>query len=544
MNYFVTGGTGFIGHFLIPKILDRGGNVFLLVRKNSLHKVDELREYCGAGSDQIIAVEGDLREKNLGVGKAWIAGHEGFIDHFMHLAAIYDITADAESQRLTNVEGTAQAIALSKALKAGCFHLVSSIAAAGLYKGTFTEDMFEEATGLDNPYFATKHESEGLVRKEKRMPWRIYRPGMVVGHSETGQMDKIDGPYYFFETVRNISKVVPDGFPLLMTKAGRINVVPVDFVANAIDHLAHLPDQNHQCFYITDPNGIRVGDLLKCLLKISGGGNLRSLDLPLFDAASEKAGNVVAKITPIKKLSEKLMDRMGVPAEVLAYINYPTHYDNAQTTALLAEGGVECPPFQDYAQVIWDYWLNFLRDEPEPVSREMSTLFDKVVGKPSVAALRRAIEGKVVVVTGATSGIGKECALRLAQAGADVVLVARTLEKLDETLLEIEQLGGEATAYSCDVSEPEQCDSLVEAVLENHGHVDVLINNAGRSIRRSVRYSYDRFHDFERTMQLNYFGALRLITGFLPSMEERKTGQIINVSSIGVLTSPPRFSAY
>ncbi|MBT8151383.1 MAG: SDR family oxidoreductase, partial [Gammaproteobacteria bacterium] len=435
-------------------------------------------------------------------------------------------------------------IALSKALKAGCFHLVSSIAAAGLYKGTFTEDMFEEATGLDNPYFATKHESEGLVRKEKRMPWRIYRPGMVVGHSETGQMDKIDGPYYFFETVRNISKVVPDGFPLLMTKAGRINVVPVDFVANAIDHLAHLPDQNHQCFYITDPNGIRVGDLLKCLLKISGGGNLRSLDLPLFDAASEKAGNVVAKITPIKKLSEKLMDRMGVPAEVLAYINYPTHYDNAQTTALLAEGGVECPPFQDYAQVIWDYWLNFLRDEPEPVSREMSTLFDKVVGKPSVAALRRAIEGKVVVVTGATSGIGKECALRLAQAGADVVLVARTLEKLDETLLEIEQLGGEATAYSCDVSEPEQCDSLVEAVLENHGHVDVLINNAGRSIRRSVRYSYDRFHDFERTMQLNYFGALRLITGFLPSMEERKTGQIINVSSIGVLTSPPRFSAY
>ncbi|MBT8151117.1 MAG: SDR family oxidoreductase, partial [Gammaproteobacteria bacterium] len=104
MNYFVTGGTGFIGHFLIPKILDRGGNVFLLVRKNSLHKVDELREYCGAGSDQIIAVEGDLREKNLGVGKAWIAGHEGFIDHFMHLAAIYDITADAESQRLTNVE--------------------------------------------------------------------------------------------------------------------------------------------------------------------------------------------------------------------------------------------------------------------------------------------------------------------------------------------------------------------------------------------------------------------------------------------------------
>nr|WHW29721.1 putative oxidoreductase, short-chain dehydrogenase/reductase family [uncultured bacterium] len=544
MNYFVTGGTGFIGHFLIPKILDRGGKVYLLVRKNSLHKVDTLREYCGAGSDQIIAVEGDLREKKLGVSKAWITKHAGTIDHFMHLAAIYDITADAESQRLTNVEGTAQAVALSKALKAGCFHLVSSIAAAGLYKGTFTEEMFEEATGLDNPYFLTKHESEGLVRNEKNMPWRIYRPGMVVGHSETGQMDKIDGPYYFFETVRNISKVVPEGFPLLMTKAGRINIVPVDFVASAIDHLAHLPDQNHRCFYITDPNGIRVGDLLKCLLKISGGGKLRSLDIPLLDVASEKAGNAVAKIAPIKRLSTKLMDRMGVPAEVLGYINYPTHYDNVQTTALLAEAGIACPPFQDYARVIWDYWLSFLRDDRESVSREMSSIFDKIVGKPSVAVLRRVIEGKVVVVTGATSGIGKECALRLAQAGADVVLVARTLEKLDETLLEIEQLGGEASAYSCDVSEPEQCDSLIKTVLQNHGHVDVLINNAGRSIRRSVRYSYDRFHDYERTMQLNYFGALRLIMGFLPSMETRKSGQIINVSSIGVLTSPPRFSAY
>ena len=125
----------------------------------------------------------------------------------MHLAAIYDLTADAESQRLSNVEGTSEAIKLSKSLKAGCFHLVSSIAAAGLYKGTFTEDMFDEATDMDNPYFWTKHESEGLVRKERKMAWRIYRPGMVVGHSETGQMDKIDGPYYFFDLINNVSKV-------------------------------------------------------------------------------------------------------------------------------------------------------------------------------------------------------------------------------------------------------------------------------------------------------------------------------------------------
>lgn len=544
MNYFITGGTGFIGHFLVPKILDRNGKIFMLVRESSLHKVDELREYWGASKNQIIAIKGDLRDKKLGVSSAWIKKHAGSIDHFMHLAAIYDITADAESQRISNVDGTAQAIALSKSLKSGCFHLVSSIAAAGLYKGTFTEDMFEEATDLDNPYFSTKHESEGLVRKQKKMPWRIYRPGMVVGHSKTGQIDKIDGPYYFFDVINNVSKVMPEGFPLLMTKAGNINIVPVDFVADAIDHLAHLPEKNQECFFITDPNGVRVGDLISTLLNVSGGGRLKSLDIPLLDSGSEMAGRALGKVPAVKKLAESLVERVGVPAEVMAYVNYPTLYDNVETTEILAEGSIVCPPFDAYADVIWDYWLNFLHKDSKSVKDELDDLFSKIIGRPTLSVLRRKVKGKVVVVTGATSGIGKECALRLAKAGADVVLVARTVEKLEETLAEIADDGKSASAYSCDVSDLDDCDKLIAEILENHGHVDMLVNNAGRSIRRSVRYSYDRFHDYERTMQLNYFGALRLIMGFLPSMEERKGGQIINISSIGVLTSPPRFSAY
>jgi thioester reductase-like protein len=321
MNYFITGGTGFIGNFLVPKILDRGGVVYMLVRKNSMHKVDALREYWGAGKNQVIAVEGDLTSKKLGVKPAWIKQHADSIDHFMHLAAIYDLTADAEAQRLSNVEGTNEAIKLSKSLKSGCFHLVSSIAAAGLYKGTFTEDMFDEATDMDNPYFWTKHESEGLVRKEKKMAWRIYRPGMVVGHSETGQMDKIDGPYYFFDVINNVSKVMPEGFPLLMSKAGNLNIVPVDFVANAIDHLAHLPDQNQQCFFITDPDGVRVGNLIKTLLKVSGGGKLKALEASAFDSATEKAGKALSKIGAVKSLSSRLIKRLGVPTEVMAYLN-------------------------------------------------------------------------------------------------------------------------------------------------------------------------------------------------------------------------------
>jgi NAD(P)-dependent dehydrogenase (short-subunit alcohol dehydrogenase family) len=544
MNYFVTGGTGFIGRFLVPKLLDRGATIYLLVRPESMGKIAGLRELWGADEEQIIAVEGDLSRPRLGVKPAWIKKHTGKIDHFFHLAAIYDMKADAESQRVSNVNGTKQAIALSKALKAGCFHQVSSIAAAGLYEGTFTEDMFEEAGAMDHPYFLTKHESEGLVRAETKMNWRIYRPGMVVGHSLTGEMDKVDGPYYFFETLKNLSSVVPEGLPLLLNKAGLLNIVPVDYVVNAIDYLAHLPDHDQECFFITDPDGIRVGDLLKSLMKVSGGPGLKTLDVRLLDSATKLAGKGISRLSPVKALGEKMVSRLGIPPQIIGYINYPTHFDSTATRSLLAEGDIVCPPFDAYAPVIWDYWLNFLRPDSKSLVSEVDGLFNQMIGRPTLAALRRKVKGKVVVVTGATSGIGKECALRLAQANATVILVARTAEKLDETLAEIALHGGIAQAYSCDVSSAKKCDQLVADVLRDHGTVDILINNAGRSIRRSVRYSYDRFHDFERTMQLNYFGALRLILGFLPAMDEQKSGQIINISSIGVLTSPPRFSAY
>ncbi len=544
MNYFITGGTGFIGRFLVPKLLDRGGKVYLLVRPSSLPKIEGLRQMWGATSEQVIAVEGDLSKPKLGVKPAWIKQRAGKIDHFFHLAAIYDMKADAQSQQISNIEGTAHAIALSKALRAGCFHQISSIAAAGLYDGTFTEDMFEEAEALDHPYFRTKHDSEGLVRKEKRMKWRIYRPGMVVGDSTTGEMDKVDGPYYFFETLKNLSSVVPEGFPLLMNKAGRLNIVPVDYVVAAIDCLAHLSDHDGECFFITDPDGIRVGDLLKIMMKISGGPQLKAVDSSLLDSATILAGKGIVHLPPVKALGERLVSSMGIPPQVIGYINYPTHFDSSKTQRLLAEEDISCPPFESYAPTLWDYWLHFLRKESTSIVGEIDALFNRMIGRPTLAVLRRKVKGKVVVVTGATSGIGKECALRLARAGATVILVARTVEKLDETLEEIATKDGVARAYSCDVSNMDSCDKLVADVVADHGHVDILINNAGRSIRRSVRHSYDRHHDFERTMQLNYFGALRLILGFLPGMEQRKSGQIINISSIGVLTSPPRFSAY
>jgi NAD(P)-dependent dehydrogenase (short-subunit alcohol dehydrogenase family) len=177
--------------------------------------------------------------------------------------------------------------------------------------------------------------------------------------------------------------------------------------------------------------------------------------------------------------------------------------------------------------VLWDYWERHL----DP---------DLFVDR----SLEGRVRGKVVVVTGASSGIGHATAIKLAEAGAHVILVARGEEKLAATKAEIDAMGGRAFAYTADISDMASCDALVARVVKEHGGCDYLVNNAGRSIRRSIVNSLDRFHDFERTMQLNYFGAIRLIMGFLPRMIERKRGHVINISSIGVLSNAPRFSAY
>ncbi|MBT75448.1 MAG: NAD-dependent epimerase [Alcanivorax sp.] len=159
-------------------------------------------------------------------------------------------------------------------------------------------------------------------------------------------------------------------------------------------------------------------------------------------------------------------------------------------------------------------------------------------------ALRRRVAGQVVLITGASSGIGAGLSHRLARAGATVLLVARSLEKLQDTVDDIQADGGRAHAYRCDLADLDSCDRLCEQVLAEHGGVDILVNNAGRSIRRSVMHSLDRFHDYQRTMQLNYFGAIRLAMNLIPAMQARGQGHVINVSTMGVQSAPARFSAY
>jgi NAD(P)-dependent dehydrogenase (short-subunit alcohol dehydrogenase family) len=166
-------------------------------------------------------------------------------------------------------------------------------------------------------------------------------------------------------------------------------------------------------------------------------------------------------------------------------------------------------------------------------------------GHPSEEKLRKAVGGKVVLVTGASHGIGEATSRRLAAAGATVLLVARSGDRLEELEQEISKAGGRAHAYATDISEPASVDALAGEVLERHDHVDVLVNNAGKSIRRSIELSYDRFHDFERTIRVNYLGPVKLVLDLLPSMRARREGHIVNVSTTGVRMPPaPRWSAY
>jgi len=528
MSYFVTGGTGFIGRFLIDRLVRREGTIFVLVRKNSVAKLDALRPRWGSEQKRVVAVVGDLAKAKLGIAAADVARMKGRVKHVFHLAAIYDMSADAASQEKANIDGTRHAVQLAEAVQAGCFHHVSSIAAAGLYDGVFREDMFDEAEELDHPYFRTKHDSEAIVRTECRRPWRIYRPAIVVGHSKTGEIDKIDGPYYFFKLIQKMRKALPQWMPTVGIEGGRINIVPVDFVVDAMDHIAHKKGLDGGCFHLTDPEPRRIGEILNLFAKAAHAPQMTMrLNAKMFGFIPDFVIDSAMSLAPVRRIQKQVLADLGIPQDMFKFVNYPTRFDNRDCAKALKGSGIAVPALEDYAWRLWDYWERHL-DPDLFIDRTLA-------GK---------VKDKVIVITGGTSGIGEATAYKMAEAGAQVVVVARDPEKAAPVMARIKAMGGKGRFISCDLADLADCDRLVATVLKEFGRCDYLVNNAGRSIRRGIASSFDRFHDFERTMQLNYFGSLRLIMGFLPAMMKQHHGQVINISSIGVLTQAPRFSAY
>ena len=524
MTHFVTGATGFIGRHVVARLLQRGAVVHALVRDPSA--AGALTGLPGAGRN-LRLVTGDLTRDRLGITHAEIRALRGEIEHVLHVGGLYDLDADPARLEEVNVDGTRNALALAAELGAGTFHHVSSIAIAGNHEGTFTEAMFDAGQDLPSDYHRTKFEAERLVRAADGA-WRIYRPGVVVGDSRTGAADKADGPYGFFKAIQKLRGALPQWFPLIGPELGHTNLVPVDYVADAIDFLAHRPGLDGRAFHLVASEPQRVADVLNTFAEAAHAPRLAlRIDLEVLGARPSRLARALAAAPGLAGIRRQLLADLGIPEALFAHVALKPRFDAGATRRELAGTGIEVPALDSYAWRLWDHWERHMDPDLAVDDR-----------------LAEAVRDRVAVVTGASSGIGRAVALRLAAAGATCILVARSVDRLEELRAEIEALGGRAEVAACDLSDTDAIEALVDRVLGGHGGADVLVNNAGRSIRRSTSSSYERFHDFERTIALNYLGAVKLTMGLLPGMRERGRGHVVNVSSIGVQANPPRFSAY
>lgn len=517
MRYVVTGGTGFIGRRVVSGILarDTTAEVWVLVRRESLTRFEHLAQHW---SDRAKPLVGDLTADDLGLTDIDV-GDLGDIAHVVHCAAIYDITVDEAAQRTANVDGTRAVIALARRLGATLHH-VSSIAVAGDHRGVFTEDDFDIAQDLPTPYHQTKFEAEMLVRAATDVRHRIYRPAVVVGDSRTGEMDKIDGPYYFFGILARLA-ALPRWTPMALPDTGRTNVVPVDFVAEALVHLMHVEGRDGQTFHLTAPNTVGLVDIYRGVAEAAGLPPLRA-ELPHATAAPVL--NVRGRGRAVRNM---VATQLGIPGEVFDVVELRPTFTCDNADDALRGTGIAIPEFASYAPKLWKYWAEHL--DPERSRR------DDPAGP---------LVGKHVIITGASSGIGRASAIAAAERGAVVFALARNGEALDELIAEIRANGGQAHAFTCDVTDSASVEHTVKDILGRFDHVDYLVNNAGRSIRRSVVNSTDRLHDYERVMAVNYFGAVRMVLALLPHWRERRFGHVVNVSSAGVQAHTPKYSAY
>jgi NAD(P)-dependent dehydrogenase (short-subunit alcohol dehydrogenase family) len=530
-TYFVTGATGFLGKRLVERLLSRRDTetVYALARETSRGKLAALAGHW-PNSERLVPVIGDLTEDALGVDVNAL----GRVDHVVHLAAVYDLTAGDAANRAANVDGTRHTIAFATAAGAGWLHHVSSIAVAGTYAGKFTEADFDLGQSFASPYHATKFQAERLVREQTALPYKVYRPSAVVGDSRTGEMDKIDGPYYFLPAISRLA-ALPARLPLAGPDLGATNLVPVDYVVEAMDHLMHAEAPSGSTYHLASPRPQPLNEVYNAFARAAGAPRIGATLPAGVSAIIKNAGGRVAKLAAAgvdripggRSARAGVLAELGVPLEVLPHLSMPVDFTTAVTTAALAGSGIELPALREYAGPVYRYWLEHLD-----------------VDRGRTQDPRGPLHGKVVLITGASSGIGKASALATARRGAEVLLVARRADQLEQVRQEIADAGGTAHSYPCDLTDGDAIDALVKDVLAEHGAVDMLVNNAGRSIRRSVQLSTERFHDYERTMAVNYFGPVRLTLGLLPSMTERRFGHIVNITTQGLQTDTPRFTAY
>ena len=329
------------------------------------------------------------------------------------------MTASDEMNETMNVDGTRNAVELAGQLEAGHFHQVSSVAASGDYRGVFDESMFDEGQRLPSPYHRTKFESEKIVREEATVPWRVYRPAIVVGDSETGAMDKIDGPYYFFPLLKRMRDTLPGWMPLVGVDLGDTNVVPVDYVAKAMDHIAHKPDLDGQAFHLVNPEPQNTVGLINTF---AAAAKAPQFAVPVDRSVTSLVPTDMLPhaLRPTALLGAALRTRRSTSRSTRRSVasasrrrcsstsRSPRSTPHARPRRRWPDRASPCPTSTPTPTPLWSCWEEMLDDS---IKNDTATV--------------KALTGKTVVITGASSGIGLVTAVQVAKAGAAPILVAR-----------------------------------------------------------------------------------------------------------------------
>src|SRR6202171_793104 len=408
MTYLVPAPPAFTARKLVHQLLKREGDVYVLVRPQSRPRMDEMIAGTPGAERRVRPIEGDITKPECGVSvdaREALKGAEVY-----HLAAVYDLEAPEEDNRRANLDGTRNVVELANAVGAARLHHVSSVAVAGgKWKGDFTEEMFDEGQELEHPYYATKFEAEKIVRSESQVPWRVYRPGIVIGSSETGEADRIDGPYYAFKILQRLRESLPSWVPLIGPEGWALNLVPVDFVARAIDHIGHQQGLDGRCFHIVDPNPLSLGDSLNEFARAAHAPEFAlRFDRRATSMVPSEVTKAVGNLPAVQRIREQVLEGVNIPSPALDYMSNRATFTATEAQRALEGSGIAVPPLRTYAWRIWDFWERHL--DPE---------------LPTEANLRKVLDEKVVVITGASSGIGRAAAAALARSGGRVWLVSR-----------------------------------------------------------------------------------------------------------------------
>jgi thioester reductase-like protein len=311
MNLFITGATGYLGQRIVPLLSKSHDHLYLLVRKRTLIRAKKLFSHL----ENVTFVKGDLTNPDL--IEEVETNLPDKIDSILHMGAFYDLQGDHKSCFLQNVMGTSNVLFFAKLCKnLKSFHYVSTIAVSGEFQGKFTEKDFKKNQSFSNPYAETKYEAERMVRRleDKGISVVIYRPGIIIGDSQTGEFDKVDGPYYFWKTLSNFTGLIPGltnlpVLPLPINENATLPIVCVDTVSNLIHECTLKEDSKElKCYHLVNPKAPKMKDLIEYSLK---------------------KFKIKAKIMPISNhpLIGKSFDMLGLPKEIIHYMVTTVDYD-------------------------------------------------------------------------------------------------------------------------------------------------------------------------------------------------------------------------